>query len=189
MDSVSQLIQDCEDVPLLSREEEAELLSRRLDPAAVDALVRANVKFVLRIARKYQGRGIDLCDLMQIALLGYMKAIERWDAAYGVRLNTYASYSWMRNYLCNAVQSGEPDVELLFDVAAPTIPESADTSELLKAMSKLGPQHRQVLDLKFNSAARTMDEIADTMGLCRSRVYQLQAEAFQQLREMLCESS
>jgi len=63
--------------------------------AAADLLVRANLRLVISMARRYQGRGLELPDLVQEGNLGLMKAVDRFDHARGFRFSTYASW-WIR---------------------------------------------------------------------------------------------
>src|SRR6516165_1523500 len=85
------------ETPLLSRAEEADL-SRRIqagDMEARDHLVRANLRLVVNIARKYLGRGAGLEDLIAEGNLGLLRAVEGFDPAMNTRFSTYASY-WIK---------------------------------------------------------------------------------------------
>ncbi len=63
--------------------------------AATDLLVRANLRLVLSMAGRYQGRGLDLPDLVQEGNLGLLKAVDRFDHTRGFRFSTYAAW-WIR---------------------------------------------------------------------------------------------
>jgi RNA polymerase primary sigma factor len=77
---------------LLSEEEEARLSSRILkgDERALNKLIEANLRFVVVIARQYQGRGLSMEDLVSEGNLGLMKAARKYDAARGLRFVNYA---------------------------------------------------------------------------------------------------
>ncbi len=94
-------------LPVNSLKEEADLLKRARegDQKAVEKLVKANLKFVIRIARQYMHFGIPLNDLINEGNIGLIKAIELFDDTKETRLITYAVY-WIRQYILKSV-SGE----------------------------------------------------------------------------------
>jgi RNA polymerase sigma factor (sigma-70 family) len=69
--------------------------------AARQELIMANTRLVISIAKKYQGRGLPLPDLIQEGNLGLMKAVDRFDPTRGVRLSTYATW-WIRQSIARA---------------------------------------------------------------------------------------
>lgn len=77
---------------LLSEEEEHELSARILrgDSRALNRLVEANLRFVVAIARQYQGKGLSMEDLVSEGNIGLMKAASRYDATRGLRFAGYA---------------------------------------------------------------------------------------------------
>lgn len=72
-----------------------------LGEAARQELILANTRLVISIAKKYQGRGLPLPDLIQEGNLGLMKAVDRFDPSRGVRLSTYATW-WIRQAIARA---------------------------------------------------------------------------------------
>ena len=86
-----------DDPPLLTSDEERDLaaLSQRGDPGAVDKLVRAHLRYVEKIARKYRRYGVPMSDLVQEGTIGLIQAIRRFDPGHGTRLATYAGW-WVR---------------------------------------------------------------------------------------------
>ncbi len=86
-------------IPLLTAEEEHDLAVRYRnegDLKAAQKLVLSNLRFVVYIARGYNGYGLPLGDLIQEGNLGLMKAVKRFDPAQGVRLISFAIY-WIRS--------------------------------------------------------------------------------------------
>lgn len=77
---------------LLSAEEEARLSAKALkgDARAINKLIEANLRFVVAIARQYQGQGLAMDDLVSEGNLGLMKAATKFDATKGLRFVNYA---------------------------------------------------------------------------------------------------
>jgi RNA polymerase sigma-32 factor len=85
-------------IPVLSREDESELATRfhrDNDLEAARQLVLSHLRFVVHIARGYNGYGLPLGDLVQEGNVGLMKAVKRFDPAVGVRLVSFAVH-WIR---------------------------------------------------------------------------------------------
>lgn len=85
-------------IPLLTYEEEVELATKLRDSGDVEAarkLVLAHLRFVVSIARGYDGYGLPLADLIQEGTLGLMKAVKRFDVTQGVRLAAF-SVHWIK---------------------------------------------------------------------------------------------
>jgi len=85
-------------VPMLTQDEEqqlAEQLRRDNDLDAAKRLVLSHLRFVVHVARGYQGYGLPLGDLVQEGNIGLMKAVKRFDPSLGVRLVSFAVH-WIR---------------------------------------------------------------------------------------------
>lgn len=85
-------------IPMVSAEEERELALRFREEGDLDAarqLVMAHLRFVVKVARGYNGYGLPLADLIQEGNIGLMKAVKRFDPAVGVRLVSFAVH-WIR---------------------------------------------------------------------------------------------
>ncbi len=103
-DPVRLYLRDISKVPLLTAEQEVEL-AKLVEQGDVDALqrfVRANLRLVVSIAKRYLGRGLSLLDLVQEGNLGLMRAVEKYDWRRGYRFSTYATW-WIRQAISRAI--------------------------------------------------------------------------------------
>ena len=92
------------DVPLLSRSQERECLEKAKsgDTVARDQLIESNLKCVVRVARRYQGCGLPLEDLINEGNIGLMKSIEKYDLSKRHHFITYAVW-WIRHSIHKAI--------------------------------------------------------------------------------------
>lgn len=87
----------------LTPEVRSELEARvRAGEMAWKRFVQSNLRLVIHFAQKYQGRGLDLMDLMQEGNLGLVEGIEKWDHRKGYRFSTYASW-WIRQAISRGI--------------------------------------------------------------------------------------
>jgi RNA polymerase primary sigma factor len=102
-DGLQLLFNEASRYPLLSREEELELAKRieRGDLEAKERLINSNLRLVIKFARRYQGHGLALQDLVQEAMLGLIRAAEKFDWRRGYKFSTYAVL-WIKQ----AIQRG-----------------------------------------------------------------------------------
>lgn len=104
--SVERYLQDIKKEELVSPEEECEL-ARRIkngDQAALDKLTRANLRFVISVAKQYQYQGLSLPDLINEGNLGLIRAAEKFDATRGFKFISYAVW-WIRQSILMAIET------------------------------------------------------------------------------------
>ncbi len=102
-DSLQLFLNEAGRYPLLTAAEEVELakLIERGDSRAKDRMINSNLRLVVSIAKKYQGHGLSLLDLIQEGIIGLIRAVEKFDWRRGYKFSTYATW-WIRQ----AVQRG-----------------------------------------------------------------------------------
>ena len=101
---VSMYMREIHAYPLLTAEEETALARRMADgdKEAKDRLVESNLRLVVSVARRFEGRGLSLGDLIQEGNLGLLKAADRFDYTKGYRFSTYATW-WIRQSVSRAI--------------------------------------------------------------------------------------
>ena len=103
-DPVRMYLKEIGVVPLLSNEEEKELVIavENGDLEAKQRLAEANLRLVVSIAKRYVGRGMQFLDLIQEGNMGLMKAVDKFDYSKGFKFSTYATW-WIRQAITRAI--------------------------------------------------------------------------------------
>jgi RNA polymerase primary sigma factor len=101
---LSTYLKEINKIKLLERAEEYELAMSAAagDEGAKEKLVRANLRFVVNVAKKYQNQGLPLMDLISEGNIGLMNAVERFDATKGYHFISYAVW-WIRQAILKAI--------------------------------------------------------------------------------------
>ena len=103
-DSLQLFLKDIGKVDLLTAAQEVELAKRieRGDHAAKQAMVEANLRLVVSIAKRYRNQGLPFLDLIQEGTIGLVRAAEKFDYRKGFKFSTYATW-WIRQAVARAL--------------------------------------------------------------------------------------
>lgn len=103
-DNVRAYLKEMGKTPLLDKEGEVQVAKRvaKDDKKARDEMIKANLRLVVSIAKKYTKRGLELLDLIQEGNMGLMKAVEKFDHTLGYKFSTYATW-WIHQAITRAI--------------------------------------------------------------------------------------
>lgn len=103
-ETITLYMNDLKKIPLLTPEEEKDLAEKAAkgSAAAKNKLVKSNLRFVITIAKTYQGHGLDLADLISEGNLGLINAVDHFDVTKGYRFISYAVW-WIRQSIQKAL--------------------------------------------------------------------------------------
>ena len=195
--------------PPLSKEREAELLSRLDQEGARKELIEHNLRLVVYIARRFENTGVNIEDLISIGTIGLIKAVGTYRADKNIKLATYASRCIENEILMylrkNASRKGEVSFDeplntdwdgnelLLSDVLGTDgdtvmrpIEEDVDRSLLAAALNILTPRERQIITLRFGLGGgreQTQKEVADRLGISQSYISRLEKRIISRLKK------
>jgi RNA polymerase sigma factor (sigma-70 family) len=170
--------------------------------ALKNAIVRANLRLVVSIAKKHLGGAQTLFELISDGNVSLMRAVERFDYARGFRFSTYASWAIMRNfarsvpkerYQLDKFSTGNEEV---LDVAAGMRtydPNELNLSELRESidslLGELTPRERTILidhyGLDQEGQTKTLEQLGKQLGLSKERVRQIEIQALRKLRTIV----
>lgn len=126
---------------MISYHEEVELAKRirQGDKEALNKLVRANLRFVISVAKQYQNQGLPLQDLITEGNIGLIKAAQRFDETKGFKFISYAVW-WIRQSILQAIAEQSRVVRLPLN-------KIADISRVNKTISKIEQDQERELDI------------------------------------------
>ena len=201
--------------PPLTREREAELLTRLGEESARQELIEHNLRLVVYIARRFENTGVGIEDLISIGTIGLIKAVGTYRADKNIKLATYASRCIENEILMylrkNACRKGEVSFdeplntdwdgnELLLsdilgteaDVVMRPIEEDVDRSLLAAAINQLSPREKQIITLRFGLGGgreQTQKEVADRLGISQSYISRLEKRIINRLKKEILRMS
>ncbi|MFA5029214.1 MAG: sigma-70 family RNA polymerase sigma factor [Patescibacteria group bacterium] len=103
-DSIQMYLREIGRVPLLSSEEEV-YLAKKIEEGEIEArqkLIRANLRLVVSVAKKFQGKSLSLLDLIQEGNIGLFRAVDKFDYRKGYKFSTYATW-WIRQAITRSL--------------------------------------------------------------------------------------
>jgi RNA polymerase primary sigma factor len=156
--SLDLYLREIRNYPLISREEEG-CLARRIragDQDALDTLVRANLRFVVSVAKRYQNQGVSLSDLINDGNLGLIRAAHRFDETKGIKFISYAVW-WIRQAILQALAEQSRIVRIPLS-AAGTLHRVGKQANLLLHVLGRDPTNVEIaaeLDITEEEVARS----------------------------------
>jgi len=153
--SLDKYLQEIGREELITVEEEVELAQRikKGDQEALEKLTRANLRFVVSVAKQYQNQGISLPDLINEGNLGLIKAAEKFDETRGFKFISYAVW-WIRQSILQALAEQSRIVRLPLN-------QVGSLNKINKALSKFEQE---------NERMPSPDELADMLEIPREKI-------------------
>jgi len=164
--SLEKYLQEIGKVELISPEEEVKLAIRikQGDQKALDKLTKANLRFVVSVAKQYQNQGLSLPDLINEGNLGLIKAAQRFDETRGFKFISYAVW-WIRQSILQALAEQSRIVRLPLN-------KVGLTNRIQKAYSQLEQQFEREPSAEELAELLELDieEVSSTMGIAGRHV-------------------
>ena len=161
--SLSRYLEEIGDFEPLNPDREVELAIKikQDNHSALEELVKANLRFVVSVAKDYQGQGLPLTDLINEGNLGLIKAAGRFDETRGFKFISYAVW-WIRQSILQALAEHSRIVRLPLNRVG-TISKITKTAEKLEAEIERSPNEKEI----GRQLNMTSDEVIDAMRISR----------------------
>jgi RNA polymerase primary sigma factor len=161
-------LQDVSKIDMITAEEEVELAQRirEGDQSALDKLTKANLRFVISVAKQYQNQGLTLSDLINEGNVGLVKAAQRFDETRGFKFISYAVW-WIRQSILQAIAEQSRVVRLPLN-------KIGDINKIRKASIHLEQVHQRVpsaseiakeLDMTVSSVKQSLKNSSRSLSM------------------------
>ena len=164
------------------------------DRTATERLVTENTGLIWSIARRYFGRGVEPDDLFQLGCVGFLKAVEGFDTAYGTQFSTYAVPMGLSP---EEIASAETATSAAESIQRQTGEEGFSLEDVLctdgmeeklleklalrEALRHLGEKERLVIQLRYYHSL-TQQRVAELIGVSQVQVSRIEKKALERLR-------
>ena len=166
--SLNSYLQDVSKIDMITAEEEVELAQRirEGDQRALDKLTKANLRFVISVAKQYQNQGLTLSDLINEENVGLVKAAQRFDETRGFKFISYAVW-WIRQSILQAIAEQSRVVRLPLN-------KIGDINKIRKASIHLEQVHQRVpsaseiakeLDMTVSSVKQSLKNSSRSLSM------------------------
>jgi RNA polymerase primary sigma factor len=166
--SLNSYLQDVSKIDMITAEEEVELAQRirEGDQSALDKLTKANLRFVISVAKQYQNQGLTLSDLINEGNVGLVKAAQRFDETRGFKFISYAVW-WIRQSILQAIAEQSRVVRLPLN-------KIGDINKIRKASIHLEQVHQRVpsaseiakeLDMTVSSVKQSLKNTSRSLSM------------------------
>ena len=154
-DSLDKYLQEIGHEELISVDEEVELAqrSRKGDRKALEKLTKANLRFVVSVAKQYQNQGLSLPDLINEGNVGLIKAAEKFDETRGFKFISYAVW-WIRQSILQAIAEQSRIVRLPLN-------QVGSVNKINRMLNKFEQEHER---------RPSIDEIADKIDIPQDKI-------------------
>lgn len=204
---VDRYFQDIQEYVPLSADEEI-IIARKVkegDSSSLDRLIKHNTRFVISVAKKYQGRGTPLSDLISEGNVGLIEAAKRFDPERGNRFITYAVW-WIKQSILASIDNGIKNSHTSIDatigggededltIANQLRSDSPNTDHIVeqdsiriqanRMLSQLAQREREIIKSLFGIECRAIgiEEAGKKFGLTQQRIGQIRDTALKTLQ-------